>query len=227
MKLLIDNADIEKIKRIYECYPVDGVTTNPSILAAAGRPPYEVLREIRDFIGEDSDLHVQVLSRRAEGIIREAEAITDRLGKKTLVKIPVVPEGLKAIRILSQRGFRVTGTAVYTVQQAYLAGKAGAEYVAPYVNRIDNQGLDGVETTKRIHDLFRNNGMDTGLLAASFKNTRQLLALAEYGIAAATASPSVIENLLVNPAVDGAVDAFVSDFEHLTGAGQTMGSITD
>lgn len=222
MKLLVDSADLEKIRRLYDYYPIDGVSCNPTILAETGRDPYEVLTEIRAFIGPDADLHVQVISRTAADMVMEGRRITEALGKNTLIKIPTIPEGIKAIKMLSGQGYRVTATAVYTVQQAFLAGKAGADFAAPYVNRIDNLGGDGVETAKRIHDMFQRNGLKTQLLAASFKNTRQLLELAERGIGAATAAPDVIDALLKNTIVTSAVDAFISDFEKLRGPGKTM-----
>lgn len=222
MKLLIDDADIEKIKRIYDYYPIDGVSTNPTILTRTGRKPFEALAQIRAFIGPDADLHAQVISRDAAGMVREGHRLAEELGKNTFIKIPAVPEGIKAMRLLSGEDYRVTATAIYTPQQAFLAGKAGADYAAPYVNRMDNLGGDGVEATKRIHDIFRKNGLKTELLAASFKNTRQLLELIEYGIGAATAAPDVIDGLLKNPAVTTAVEAFIADFEGLYGPGKTM-----
>lgn len=222
MKILIDHADLQTIRRIYQLYPCDGVTTNPSILAKSGRPPYQVLEEIRSFIGPEADLHVQVISRDAEGMVREGQRIAQVLGKATYIKVPAVPQGLKAMRTLSGMGLRVTATAIYTPQQALWAGKAGADFAAPYINRIDNLGQDGVAAACRIHDLFQKNGMKTQVLAASFKNTRQVLALAEHGAAAATAAPDVIEGMMADPAVSAAVDAFIADFEGLCGPGATM-----
>lgn len=222
MKLIIDHAGIEEIRHLYEYYPIDGVTTNPTILAAAGRPPFEVLHEIRDFIGPDADLHVQVIARDAAGMIADGHRIAEELGKNTFIKVPCVPEGFKAMKALHAEGLLVTGTAVYTPLQAYLAGKCGASYAAPYVNRIDNMGFDGIRVAEEIHDIFRSNGMKTEVLAASFKNSQQVLALAEYGIGAATASPQVIESFVSNPAIFAAVDRFISDFESLAGAGKTM-----
>lgn len=222
MKLLIDDANLDKIKRIYEFYPVDGVTTNPSILARSGRNPFEVLKEIRAFIGPDADLHVQAVSKTAEGMVEEGRKIAEVLGKNTYIKIPTVVEGLKAMKLLSAQGYRVTATAIYTPQQAFLAGKAGADFAAPYVNRIDNLGGNGVQATKRIHDIFKKNGLKTELLAASFKNTQQVLELAEYGVGAATVSPDVMDGLIKNAAVSAAVDAFIADFEGLVGEGKTM-----
>ena len=145
MKLIIDDAHINLIKEIYEFYPVEGVTTNPSILAKSGRSPYEVLREIREFIGEEGELHVQAVSRDAEGMIQEAHRITEELGKNTFVKIPSVREGFKAMKELHKEGISVTATAVYTPMQAFLAAKCGAAYAAPYINRIDNMGFNGIQ----------------------------------------------------------------------------------
>ena len=215
MKLLIDDANIDEIRRLYDLYPIDGVTTNPSILAKSGRQPYDVLKEIREFIGEEADLHVQVIAKDADRIVKE-------LGQNTYVKIPCIPEGFKAMKALKKEGIRTTGTAIYTAMQAYLAAKSGASYAAPYVNRIDNMGYNGVGVAKEIQDIFEIHGLDCGILAASFKNSQQVLELCEYGIEAATVAPSVIDGFVNNVAITAAVDAFVKDFEGLTGEGKTM-----
>lgn len=222
MKLLIDDANIQNIKRIYDCYPIDGVTTNPSILAKCGRNPYEVLKEIRSFIGNEAELHAQVISEKAEDMIEEAHKMVSVLGENTYVKIPTVPEGLKAMKFLSKEGYKITATAIYTPLQAYLAAKAGADYAAPYVNRIDNLGANGVESTKMIQNIFDNNGFKTQILAASFKNSNQVQELCAYGVGAATVAPDVIENLIKNACVTAAVNDFTRDFETLCGKNKTM-----
>ena len=222
MKLLIDDANIEKIKRIYEYYAVDGVTTNPSILAAEKRNPYEVLKEIRTFIGEEAELHVQVVSTSADEMIKEGYKIVKELGKNTYIKIPTIPEGLKAMKKLSSEGYKITATAIYTPMQAFLAAKAGADYAAPYVNRIDNLGTNGIEVARKIHDIFENNKFKTQILAASFKNSLQVLELCEYGVGASTVAPEIIEGLIKNTSISSAVDAFVDDFENLCGKNKTM-----
>lgn len=222
MKILIDDANINKIKTLYDYYPIDGVTTNPSILTRSGRKPYDVLCEIREFIGPDAQLHAQVISRTAEDMIKEGHKIAQVLGKNTFIKIPAVPEGIKAMRQLSEEGFGVTATAIYTPMQAFWSAKAGADYAAPYVNRIDNLGADGVNSAKKMHDIFIKNGFKTQILAASFKNSQQVQELCEYGVGAATLAPDIIENLLKNACVTSAVDAFISDFESLYGEGANM-----
>lgn len=225
MKLIIDDANLAAIKKLYEYYPVEGVTTNPSILAKTGGEPFEVLKAIREFIGKDAELHVQVLARDAEGMIEDAHRITEVLGGNTYVKVPSVPEGFKAMKALHAEGIGITATAVYTPMQAYLAAKCGADYAAPYVNRIDNMGFDGVEVAKTIQDIFDSNGLECKVLAASFKNSQQVLELCAYGIGAATLAPDIIEGLVKNPAIDAAVEAFISDFEGLTSPGITMSKL--
>lgn len=222
MKLIIDDANMEQIRKIYEFYPVDGVTTNPSILAKYGKAPYELLNEIRTFIGDEAELHVQAVARDAEGMVEDAHRIVKELGQNTYVKIPSVREGFKAMKQLTAEGIFVTATAIYTPLQAFLAGKSGASYAAPYINRIDNMGYNGIQVAKQIHDIFKNNGLQTKVLAASFKNSQQVLELCEYGIGASTIAPDVIEGLVKNQAITAAVDNFVSDFEGLTGVGKTM-----
>lgn len=222
MKLIIDDAHIHQIKRIYDIYPVDGVTTNPSILAKSGRPPFEVLKEIRAFIGPEAQLHAQAIARTAEGMLEDAKRIVGELGDRTYVKIPAIPEGFRAMKLLHAEDIAITATAIYSPMQAYLSAKCGAAYAAPYVNRIDNLGYNGIQVTKQIQDIFTLHGFETEVLAASFKNSQQILELCQYGIGAVTAAPDVIDNLVKNPAVTAAVEDFIRDFEGLTGEGVTM-----
>ena len=224
MKLIIDDAHMAQIKKIYEFYPVDGVTTNPSILAKSGRKPYEVLREIREFIGSEAELHVQAVAKTAEGMIEDAHRIIAELGTNTYVKIPAVPEGFKAMKELNKEGILITATAIYTPLQGFLAGKCGASYAAPYINRIDNMGYNGIQVAKQMHDIFKKNNLKTEVLAASFKNSQQVLELCEYGVGASTVAPEVIEGLVKNQAITAAIEDFVKDFETLAGEGKTMSS---
>lgn len=222
MKLLVDSADLEEIKRIYDLYPIDGVTTNPSILLKANQKPYLLLKKIREFIGKKSELHVQVISLKAEKMINEAKTITEKLGSNTYVKIPTIPEGIKAIKYLSKSGYNVTATAVYNPMQAYLAAKAGAKYVAPYVNRIDNLGYDGIEVVKKIQKIIDLGNYETEILSASFKNSQQIQALSVYGIQAATVAPDTIDSLVNGKHIIDAVEKFKEDFETLCDVDKTM-----
>lgn len=215
MELYIDDANINEIRRLIDIYPIDGVTTNPSILAKTGSDPVEVLKEIRAVLGPDARIFAQTIPMDAEGMIRDAHALIKLLGKQTVVKIPSIPEGFKAIRELSREGVITCGTVVYTPMQGYLAAKAGAAYVAPYINRIDNMGFDGVETAKKLQMILTTHHFDTKILAASFKNSQQVLDLCAFGIKAATCAPAVIDGLVKNAAIESAVYAFLKDFSKI------------
>ena len=212
MKLLIDDARLDEIKKVYEIYPVAGVTTNPTILSKIGGNPFDTLRKIRDFIGEEADLHVQAVSRRAEAIVDEAKHI-----------VPAVPEGFKAMKILVDSSeILITATAIYPPMQAFIAGQCGASFAAPYVNRIDNMGFDGIRVAQEIQQIFSANSMETEVIAASFKNSQQVLELCKCGIGAATVAPEILSALIKNSAIDSAVEDFIGDFEHFAGKGKTM-----
>ena len=165
---------------------------------------------------------MQATFTTGEDRVEEARRIVEVLGRTTLVKIPCVPEGFKAMKQLRKEGIRFIGTAIYTPMQGFLAAKCGAEYVAPYVNRIDNMGFDGVQVAKDIHDAITANGLDSGLLAASFKNSQQVLELTKYGVKAVTVAPDVIDSLVKNAAIDAAIEQFTEDFQGLVGEGKTM-----
>ena len=223
MKLLIDDARLDEIKKVYEFFPAAGVTTNPSILSKVGGNPFDTLKKIRAFIGEESDLHVQAVSRRAEKIVEEARHITEILGANTYVKIPAVPEGFKAMKILVDTSeILFTATAIYTPLQAFIAGQCGASFAAPYVNRIDNMGFDGIRVAQDIQQIFSANSMETEVIAASFKNSQQVLELCKCGISAATVAPEIFFALTKNSAIDEAVENFIADFESFAGKDKSM-----
>lgn len=223
MKLLIDDARIDEIKKIREFYPISGVTTNPTLLSKIGGNPFDTLKKIRDFIGEEAELHVQAVSRRAENIVDEACHIVKTLGANTYVKIPAVPEGFKAMQFLSDESeILFTATAIYSPMQAFISAQCGASYAAPYVNRIDNMGFNGLTVARDIQQIFSANRMETEVIAASFKNSQQVLELCKCGIAAATLSPEIFSALVKNSAIDSAVEDFIADFESFAGAGKTM-----
>ena len=223
MKLLIDDAHLDKIKKVYEFFPVAGVTTNPTILSKVGGNPFDTLKKIRNFIGEEADLHVQAVSRRAEKIVDEAKHIVETLGANTYVKIPAVPEGFKAMKILVDTSeILFTATAIYTPMQAFIAGQCGASYAAPYVNRIANMGFNGITVAQEIQQIFSANEMETEVIAASFKNSQQVLELCKCGIGAATVAPEIFFALVKNSAINDAVEDFITDFESFAGKEKSM-----
>ena len=228
MKMYIDDVRVDKIKELMDIYPVDGVTSNPTILKKGGKAPLEVLKEIRAMVGDNKVVMTQVVSTVAEDMMKEAEVILNALGKKnTYVKIPVNAQGLKAIRLLREKDadMLLCATAVYSVAQGLLAAQAGANIVAPYVNRIDNLGGDGLAVAKDIHDIIKAYDLPCGVIAASFKTTRQVIEMAKYGVEGAAIGVDVWESFLKNYNVDMAVDVFNHDFEDLAGKGKTFNNI--
>ena len=223
MLILIDDADVTKIEELYAKYPYDGVTTNPTILSKTGNPnPMDQLKKIRSVIPKDAMLHAQVLSVTADKMVEEAKHMISVLGENTYIKVPVTPDGLKAISILSKEGISVTATAVYSVMPAFMAAKAGAEFLAPYVNRLDNLGYDGVQIAKDIHVMVKEAGYEAKVLGASFKNSQQIVELAKAGIGSVRVNPDTLETLTYHGVTETVVQDFVQDFEKCCGYEKTM-----
>ena len=214
MLVLIDNANIYEIERLYSMYPYDGVTTNPSILMNERKNPIKVLKSIRDFLPRSSQLHAQVVSETTEQMIEEAHFMLREIDE-LFIKVPVTAQGMRAIHLLKQEGINITATAIYTAMQAFMAAKAGARYTAPYVNRLDNMGADGVQVAMDIHTMFRANNMEADVLAASFKNSQQILNLCKHGVGAVTAAPDVLDALIHHDATFTAEENFTQDFYSL------------
>ena len=212
MLVLIDNAEFSEIEALYHDYPYDGVTTNPSILMKAHKNPIELLKKIRAFLPKECQLHAQLVSETTDQMIEEAHFMLHEISDELFVKVPVTTEGLRAISILKKEGINITATAVYTAMQAFMAAKAGARYTAPYVNRLDNMGADGVKVAKDIHDMFRVHNLNADVLAASFKNSQQILNLCKHGIGAVTAAPDVLRALTYHDATFTAEENFTQDF---------------
>ena len=225
MKLLIDDANLDVIKDIVSLYPIDGVTTNPTILSKAGENPKERLVKIREVIGEDKDLHCQVVAESKEEMKDQARKLVRLLGENTYIKIPSSGEGFKAMEELSKEGIKVTATGIYTPLQGFLAAKAGAKYLAPYVNRIDNLGYDGLAVARKIQNILEANHFDTEILAASFKNSNQVLDLVERGVGALTLAPTVFNNLVNDRNVDFAIKTFEDDFAKILNEGDIFSDI--
>ncbi len=212
MLVLIDNANLKNIEELYGCYPYDGVTTNPTILMHEHQNPIKQLKLIRDFLPNDSQLHAQLISSDFKTMLKEAHFMLRELGDDLFIKVPVTADGMRAISLLAKDGIRVTATAIYTAMQAFMAAKAGARYTAPYVNRLDNMGSDGVQVASTIHDMLRIHNMKADVLAASFKNTQQILDLCKHGIGAVTAAPEVLRALIRHDATFTAEENFSQDF---------------
>ncbi len=217
MRILLDTANLDDIKYFNTYYPIEGVTTNPTILAKEGGNPLEQLKAIRKIIGDDKELHVQVTEKEFDKIIEEARLLVDCLGINTFVKIPVTDVGLRVTRFLSDRGIGVTVTAVLTAAQAMLASNAGASYVAPYISRSENLCADGVGTVADIAKIFYTSGSDTQILAASFKTAKEVLDVAVEGCHSATIGASIMKMLLSHTTTDTSIAGFDKDWNEAFG----------
>ncbi|MBR4949664.1 MAG: fructose-6-phosphate aldolase [Clostridia bacterium] len=217
MIYLLDTADVESIKRCNEFYPIEGVTTNPSIIAKEKKDFWELVEEIRNIIGNDKMFHIQTRAEKAEDIIKEAMLLIGRLGGEIYIKIPICEEGLKATMQLNQMGIKVTMTAIFTPAQALLAARAGASFVAPYVNRLDNILGDGVDVVAQIVEEFKKHDIQTKVLAASFKNAEQVHKCALAGCHSATITEGTLKNLVSYPMTDSAIKGFDKDWKKVYG----------
>ena len=217
MMYIIDSANLEQIRECVEYYPVAGVTTNPTIISREKTDFISLIKSIREIIGPDRMLHIQATSHNAEGIIKEAVSLQGIVGGDFYIKIPVNPEGLKATMALKKMGIKVTETAIFTQQQAMLAAIAGADFVAPYVNRLDNIVSDGVHVVGEIVDMFKVHGIKTKVLAASFKTVEQIHKIAMVGAHAVTINADLFQTLTYHPLTQYAIDDFIADWESCYG----------
>lgn len=218
MEYMFDTANIELIRKYSEVFPITGVTSNPSILKKEGKIDFfNHFRKIREIIGMDKTLHIQVVAQDCEGILKEAKAILERVDNKVYIKIPVNAEGLKAMRILKAQGVSITATAIYTEAQGLLAMEAGADFIAPYFNRMENMSIDPRKVIKTFADMIEKYNYSTKILAASFKNVGQVNDAFAYGAQTATLAPEVLLDALKMPAIQKAVDDFEADWESVFG----------
>ncbi len=217
MLYILDTADIEDIRHCNEFYPLAGVTTNPTIISREHADFWNLVKEIREIIGDDKMLHVQTTQKTAKGIIEEAKLLKEELGGVFYVKIPICEEGLKATMALKKMGIGVTMTAIFTPAQALIAAKAGADFVAPYVNRLDNIIADGCEVVKEIVRQLEIYNLNCKVLAASFRTAEQVHKCASSGCHSVTVSAKILKSLIVNPMTDVAVRAFERDWEEAYG----------
>ena len=175
MEFIIDTVDLEEIRDAVDHLPIVGVTSNPSIVKKTSpKDFFGHMREIRKIIGDERSLHIQVIATEADEIVKEAHKIFEEVDDKVYVKVPTTYEGVKAMKILKAEGKNVTATAVYDLMQAYMALAAGADYIAPYTNRIGNLGNDPFELMAHLSNRIVEDGYDCKILAASFKGVQQV-----------------------------------------------------
>jgi fructose-6-phosphate aldolase 2 len=209
MIYMADTADLVALRELYDFFPLEGVTTNPTILKQSGMKLSETIEEIVKIINGGM-MHVQMISNIADDIVREAKKYKSYfdLGDNFYAKIPVFPEGFKAMRILKDSGIKVTATAIFTQQQALVAAKAGADFVAPYVSRLDNISSHGIEVVGDIVQNMIDFKLDTKVLAASFKTVDQIYRVSMNRSHSATISPDLLMQLIAHPMTDISIATF-------------------
>ena len=216
MELYLDTSDVDAVKALARIFPLAGVTTNPSIVAAGNQTLEVLLPQLQEAMGGQGRLFAQVMATTAEGMVSDARKLRAIIAD-IVVKVPVTAEGLAAIKLLKEEGIPTLGTAVYGAAQGLLAALAGAEYVAPYVNRVDAQGGDGIQTVTDLQTLLKMHAPHAKVLAASFKTPRQALDCLLAGCEAITLPLDVAQQMLNTPAVESAIEKFEQDWNNAFG----------
>ena len=216
MKFFIDTADIKEIAAANELGLVDGVTTNPSLIAKSGRDFHEVLKEIIALV--DGPISAEVVATDATGMISEGEELAKLDPEKIVIKLPITEEGLKATKVLSQKGFKTNLTLIFSPLQALLAAKAGATYVSPFVGRLDDIGHCGMEIVDQIRTIFDNYGYTSEIIVASVRSPQHVLEAGLMGADICTIPYSVMLQLTKHPLTDIGLEKFLADWKkHVEG----------
>lgn len=211
-ELYLDTADAKHVARFNACLPIKGVTTNPSIVAKSGIGLNQLLVELDSILGKNACFHVQVTSETVDEMVAEARSIHE-LPYNMVVKIPATEIGLAAIKKIKTENITVLATAIYSAQQGFLAALCGADYLAPYVNRIDAIGADGVGVVADLQCLLNQHHLNSKLLPASFKNVQQVMDVLKLGVGAITLPYDIAVQLFAHPSVQPAVDQFSLDWQ--------------
>ncbi|PKM83090.1 MAG: fructose-6-phosphate aldolase [Firmicutes bacterium HGW-Firmicutes-14] len=210
MKLFIDTANVEEIRKANDWGVISGVTTNPSLIAKEGRNFEEVVREICDIV--DGPVSAEVISTEAEGMVKEAIPLAG-IHSNIVIKIPMTLEGLKATKILTGKNIKTNVTLVFSANQALLAALAGATYVSPFVGRLDDVSEDGMQLVKNISAIFRQHGFETKIIAASIRHPMHVTIAALSGADIATVPYNIIAAMTKHPLTDAGISKFLSDWE--------------
>lgn len=210
MKLFIDTANIEEIREIAGWGIIDGVTTNPSLIAKEGRNFKEVIGEILQLV--NGPISAEVIGLEADKMIQEAEDLAS-IHSNLVIKIPMTEEGLKAVKVLSEKGIKTNVTLVFSALQALMAAKAGATYVSPFVGRLDDIGHEGMQLVRDIAEVFYIHQISTEVLAASIRTPIHVLEAAKAGANVATIPYSVFKQMVKHPLTDIGIEKFLSDWE--------------
>lgn len=210
MKFFIDTANVEEIKEINDWGVLEGVTTNPTLVAKEGRDFIETLKEIIDIL--DGPISAEVISTMADGMVEEGEKLAS-LSKNIVIKVPMTAEGLKAVKLFSKKKIKTNVTLIFSANQALLAARAGATYVSPFIGRIDDIGHNGMELIRDIADIFHVHGIDTEIIAASIRHPVHVTEAAKLGAHIGTIPYKVFKQLVEHPLTDAGIQRFLKDWE--------------
>ena len=210
MQIFLDTADVKEIREMAALGLVDGVTTNPSLVAKEGRPFRDIVAEILTIV--DGPINLEVVSTDAPGMVAEGRELA-KLHKNVVVKIPLIAEGLKAVRLLHAEGIRTNVTLCFSAPQALLAAKAGASYISPFVGRLDDISHVGMDLVRQILTIYENYGYGTQVLAASLRTPVHFLEAALAGAHVSTLPPAVLRQLLKHPLTDAGLERFLADWK--------------
>lgn len=216
MKLFIDTANVEDIKKANDMGVICGVTTNPSLIAKEGRDFNEVIKEITSIVDGPISGEVKATTEDAVTMIEEGREIA-KIHPNMVVKIPMTEEGLKAVKVLSEEGVKTNVTLIFNAAQALLAARAGATYVSPFLGRLDDISVSGLELIKDITTIFKNYGIKTEVIAASVRNTIHIIECAKMGADIATVPYSVIKQMTVHPLTNQGIEKFKVDYQKVFG----------
>lgn len=211
MKYFLDTANIDEIRRANDLGLIEGVTTNPSLIAREGRVFEEVIEEICQII--DGPISAEVISLDHENMVKEGLELS-QIHKNVIIKIPMTEEGLKATKDLSEKGIKVNVTLIFSASQALAAAKAGATYVSPFIGRIDDLGMDGVELLEEIMEIFAIYQIDTQVIAASVRNKNHIIRSAQAGVDIATIPYNILIDSLKHPLTDKGIEKFLADWNN-------------
>lgn len=210
MKFFVDTADVDAIRELNDLGMVDGVTTNPSLIKKSGRDILEVTKEICDLV--DGPVSAEVTALDADKMVAEGRKLAE-IADNVVIKLPLTLDGLKACKVLSGEGYKINVTLCFSANQALLAAKAGATYISPFIGRLDDINIDGLDLIEDIRTIYDNYGFETEILAASIRSANHMSECAKIGADVATAPPGVIKAMANHMLTDKGLDQFIKDIK--------------
>lgn len=215
MKIFIDTADLDEIRELASWGVIDGVTTNPTLVKKSGRSFKDIINEIFKIV--DGPISLEAVSEKADDMVKEAKSLVSKVSEKyrknVTIKIPMTPEGLKAVKKLKKEGIKTNVTLVFSANQALLAAKAGATFVSPFIGRLDDIGQEGMQIIEEIMEIFVNYDIETELIVASIRHPIHVIQAARLGADIATVPPGIIRKMVKHSLTDVGIERFLKDWE--------------